>query len=310
MRKALSLILATIFLFPFSVCAQEQQEQEAVQEVAQSTTDDMDVWQLRDLVNSYKETGALDKAEETLKKIIEIAEEEWFKDWASNGLVDIYQQQGRVDEVILEYEAGLEEKAADLTHSKTLADLYTRQGRLEDALAVYEKALEASPSNRSINDKILSIYESRGRFSEAIAKLQEVIVAAPEESYLLQRLANLYREAGRKDDAKNTWEILLSAVTNDPDLYFRYGEVLYGWGDIDNALTQIEKAELMNPGNPAYALRRQAILEETGRAGKIEKAAIVAAPKRTKESKERKEPAAEAEEDKWDKYKFWRRWTR
>ncbi len=305
MKKVLSLILVSFFLVSFSVCAQEQEQAlPATQEVVQGTADDMDVWQLRDLANAHKETGALDKAEEALKKIIEIAGEEWFKDWASNELSDIYQKQGRLDEVILEYEAGLEKKAGDITYSKTLADLYTRQGRLEDALAIYEKALEASPGNRSINDKILSVYESRGRFSEAIAKLQEIIAAAPEESYLLQRLANLYREAGRQDDAKNTWETLLSAVKNDPDLHFRYGEVLYGWGDIDGALVQFEKAEVMNPGNPAYASRRQAILEETGRAGKIKEAAAVA----TKVEKGTKEPAAE--EDKWDKYKFWRRWTR
>ena len=283
MRKILPTILVMIFAASFPIYAQEQQSE--------------DVWQLRDLANAHKEAGAQDKAEEALKKIIEIAEDEWFKDWAGTELVDIYQKQGRLDEVILEYEAGLKKKAGDLTYSKILGDLYMRQGRLEDALAVYEKALEVSPGNRSVKDKILSIYESRGRFDEAIAKLQEIIAAAPEESYLLQRLANLYREAGRKEDAKNTWETLLSVVTNDSDLHFRYGEVLYGWGDIDGALAQIEKAELMNPGNPAYASRRQAILEETGRAGRI-----AAAPK------EKKEPAVE--DSRWDRFKFWRRWTR
>ena len=285
MRKILPTILAMIFATSFFVYAQDQQSKDA--------------WQLRDLVNSYKEAGELGKAEEALKKIIEISGDEWLKDWAGIGLVDIYQKQGRVDEIILEYERGLDEKAGDLTYSKILGDLYMRQGRLEDALAIYEKALEISPGNRSLNDKILSIYESRGRFEEAIAKLQEIIGEAPEEPYLLQRLANLYREVGRKEDTKNTWEMLLSAVTNDSDLHFRYGEVLYGWGDIDDALAQIEKAELMNPANPAYVSRRQAILEETGRAARTEEAA---APK------EKKEPAAE--ESRWDRVKFWRRWTR
>jgi len=298
MTRTLQFMLVAILLLSSFVYAQKQIE-ETAQEVAQSVPGDMDVWQLRDLVNSHKEAGELGKAEEALKKIIEIAVagDEWFKDWAGTELVDIYQKQGRLDEVVLEYEAGLEEKAEDLMYSKILGDLYTRQGRLEDALAIYEKALEVSPGNRSVNDKILSIYESRGRFDEAIAKLQEIIVAAPEESYLLQRLANLYREVGRKEDAKSTWYKLLFAVTNDPDLHFRYGEVLYGWGDIDDALAQIEKAELMNPGNPAYASRKQAILEETGR---IEEASVV--PKGTKE------PAAEG--SRWDRFKFWRRWTR
>ena len=303
MARALQFMLVAILLFSSFVYAQEQIE-EAAQEVAQSASGDMDVWQLRDLVNSYKEAGELDKAEEALKKIMKIAEDEWFRDWAGTELVDIYQKQDRVDEVILEYEAELEEKNEDLIYSKILGDLYARQGRLEDSLAIYEKALEVSPANRSINDKILGIYESRGRFDEAITKLQEIIAAAPEESYLLQRLANLYREADREGDARNAWEKLLSEVTNDPDLHFRYGEVLYGWGDVDGALTQIEKAELMNPGNPAYSTRKQAILEETGRAGRIEAVAAIA----PKGKKGTKEPTIE--EDRWGKYKFWRRWTR
>ncbi len=325
MKKSLSLLLAMVFLLSFPVYSGEPESAaEATWEkrIAENPADanvmiwasnfyrdagnleravslakravelePENVWHLRNLADIYKIAGDDGELENVYKRIVEVTDEQWFKDWATGELLNIYQRQNRLDEVLPEFAVGLEERPDDITQYNRLGELYVRKGEMEKAIEIYKKALEVFPDNRVISERMLSIYEARGNFSEAIMLLQKMISMAPNEASLLERVANLYNEVGKKEDAKNTWETVLAMVKDDPSLHSKYAGLLYRWGDVDAALAQIAKAEGLDAGNLNYTLEKAVMLKDSGRIEEARKAF-------EKVSAEAKEDWMKAEADK------------
>ncbi len=225
----------------------------------------------QNIASFYAKGEKFDKAEEAYKKVLNMAKDQWLKDLANTELLNIYQKQNRIDEVLAKSEADLEKNQGDINSYKILGELCIRKGDNEKALSVYEKAVKSFPGDRNINNRLVDLYETQGKFNEAALQLEKIIKIAPSEIYLLERLANLYERLGKKEEAKKTWEFLISKVTIDPSLYSRYAEALYKLGDLNGAITQLKKAQETNVGDLRYTLRSAAILIDTG---KIEEAKV------------------------------------
>jgi tetratricopeptide (TPR) repeat protein len=227
---------------------------------------------MQNLASFYNRAEKFDRAEETYKKIISMAKDQWLKDWANGEILSIYQRQNKLDELAGRLEAELAKNPNDVGLLKMLGELYARKGENDKTISMYEKIVSISPEDRNMNNRLIDLYESTGKFNEAAGQVEKLIKIAPNEPYLFERLANLYERAGRKEEARKAWDTVVSKVATDAGLYLRHGEVLYRWGDLNGALTQLKKAQEMDMRNLSYTLRSATMLIESG---KIEEAKVV-----------------------------------
>lgn len=168
----------------------------------------------------YAQTEEFDKAEEAYKKILTMAENEWLKDWANAEITNIYQKQGRLDEL----EAIFKSELKSVSHYYRLGELYIRKGENEKALDVFEKAHVMCPDCRNVNDRLVDLYQALDIFDKAVTQLEKMIEIAPD----------------------------------DLSLYLKYGEALRRQGNIDDAVIQFKKviAEADEEGLKTDARRR------------------------------------------------------
>lgn len=226
---------------------------------------------MQNLAGLYSRAGKFDKAEEAYKNIVSVAKDQWLKDWANGELLNIYQKQNKLDDLASKIEVDLAKTPNDIGLLKQLGELFIRKGDNAKALPIFQKAIKISSDDRNINNRLIDLYEWQGNFTEAAMQMENLVKIAPNEPYLLERLANLYGKADRKEEAKKTWAILTSKVTNDAGLYSRCAEGLYKLGDIAGAVDQLKKAQAMDAGNLSYTLRSASMLID---AGKIEEAKV------------------------------------
>ncbi|MCX5713696.1 MAG: tetratricopeptide repeat protein, partial [Candidatus Omnitrophica bacterium] len=219
---------------------------------------------LQTQANFYVRANKMDKAEAAYKAILQNAKEAWLKDWANGELLNIYQKQNKLGDVIKTYEADLNNSGNDISAYKKLGELYIRKGDGAKALEVYEKASEIAPDDRVITNRLVDMYDMNNKPAEAAALVEKLFKANPNETYLQERLAGLYDRAGKKEDAKRIWQGLL-VQSKDAMMFSRYAELLYRSGDAEGAMAQLKKAEELDPNNPSFSMRRGQMLLDGGK---------------------------------------------
>jgi len=214
----------------------------------------------RMLAGYYSSADKIDKAEAAYNKIIETAKEPWQKETAGRGLLDIYQKQNKLDDAAKSYEAALQKNPSDVVQYKMLAELYMRKGDNAKVLDIYERAVKADPNDKEVANRLVDAYESNNKLDQAVAQIQKLIQANPSDTSLTDRLSSIYERTGKKEDAKKVWEALLAKGANDAGLYGRYADALNRMGDTSGAITQLKKAQQLDPANTFYTLRISEIL--------------------------------------------------
>lgn len=212
----------------------------------------------------YISTKQFSDAELICNKVLTGAKLSWQKEWANSELINIYQRQNKLADLIARFEKDLERSPKEITIYKSLAELYQRNAELDKAAGAYERAIAQGLNDRGTNDKLLDLYERSNKLDKAEIQLKKIIVMAPRENYLYERLANLLFKAGKKEDAKKVWNGLLTKVGNDALTISRYGDRLNEWGDVNGAVAQNRKAQVLDPKNLWYTIHIADILAAKG----------------------------------------------
>jgi tetratricopeptide (TPR) repeat protein len=208
--------------------------------------------------------GKFDKAEAAYNSIIDSTNEPWLKDWAGSELLNVYQKQNRLDDLAKKLEEGLKAKPDDPYLNKRLGELYARKGNNAKALELYEEAAKLT-SDRGLKNRLLDMYEANNKLQEAEGLLEKLIKENPSELYLTERLAMLYERQGKKDAAVKTWEAIAAKGTKDSNFYQRYADSLMRMSNPEGALSQLKKAQGLEPGNMSFVLRSGVILMNAGK---------------------------------------------
>jgi len=220
---------------------------------------------MQNLAGLYARAEKFDKAEATYKKILETAKDQWMKDWANGELLNIYQKQNKLDDVMAKYEAELAKNPNDINQYKRLGEVYSRKGDNKKLIETFEKAAKIAPDDRNVKNRLVDLYEGNNQLAEAVTLLSDIIKSAPNETYLVERSANIYSRLDKKDEAKKAWESLIAKSPNDAGVYSRYAEALYGWKDLNGAIAQLKKAQSLEPNSLNYTLRSASMLQDSGK---------------------------------------------
>jgi len=156
------------------------------------------------------------------------------------------------------------------------AEKFALQGRFEQAIAQYLKVIGNSPDDPSILSVVGDLYTRLGKSKEAaryyvqvaehylsfnylpkaIAVYRKVVQLEPNNFELALKLANLCDEEGQKSDALRQYQ----------DLAQKYNAA----GDIDNAISMLQKCVRLDPLNPHSLAQMGKILSDRGSHGQAE----------------------------------------
>ena len=68
-----------------------------------------------------------------------------------------YKKQGKIDEMIIEYERLMDEVVDDVASLRDLASAYGQQGRQDEQISTLKKILDFDPNNSSVQLSLIHI---------------------------------------------------------------------------------------------------------------------------------------------------------
>jgi len=208
-----------------------------------------------------------------------------------------YLGQGKIPQAIAEYKAILTAEPADQVTLMTVGDLFVRAGDLAQAseyfeqlasafleegftskaIAIYKKIAKLSPDHIEPMEKLADLYVQQGVMSEArpiyiqmaeahlknkqperaAEVLRRLLDIEPDNTRVQTRLADLYMAIGQKGEAARAY--LMAAFRS------------FERGEMDAALTLVEKGLEVDQGNQRGILVKARILAAKGRPGEAAK---------------------------------------
>lgn len=182
-------------------------------------------------------------------------------------LADLYQRQGRFEEVLACLQEVLRRTPQDTDSRCRLAFLLQEQGRVAEAVDQYRKVLRADTRNLQANRQYGLLLAGGERPEEAIPYLEMACEGDPEDAHTASLLARLYQRGRRLDKAQ---QVLRQAITHNQEnsgLYADLGALYQSQGHEDQALQILGRALDLDKGNRDARVRLASVYERRGNVG-------------------------------------------
>ncbi len=135
----------------------------------------------------------------------------------------------------------------------TLGTLLRRLGKPDSALDAYRAALDLSPLAAAAHDNLAECLRELGRDGEVLDSARAVAAEWPGDWGARALLADTLMREGEAAEAATGYRAALSLIGRAPGeagLRLRLGESLVAAGDLDGALTELERAAALRPQHP------------------------------------------------------------
>lgn len=220
---------------------------------------------LLDLARLYRLNNDLPKAEEALKRLLEV---EPNSEVALSALASIYSDKG-------EYQKAVELLAAATAESPSsrlltsLAYAYEQAGNYDNAIESYRRAVQLEPSNFELRRRLAEALLEAERLEEALAEYQTLAEADPEDADVLVRVAQIYRHQKRYAEAQEWIEKARQADPDNLEIGFQQSLLYEAQGTFDEAITVLtEMVARMTRASGLYSPEekrgRAVVLERLG----------------------------------------------
>jgi len=165
---------------------------------------------------------------------------------AHNNLGNYYLRQGKTDDALREFEAGLLDRE-NVRLLNNLGRAYGKKGLVDTAEKHFTRSLELEPKNAETYVQLGRVYADNARSTEAHEAYDTAIALQPTLAAAYVNRGALFLDEGRLDDAARDFE---SAALHDPALaHARYnlGIIHAKRGNFDEAITSYETAVALQP---------------------------------------------------------------
>jgi len=159
-------------------------------------------------------------------------------------------QEGRVDEAIVEAEAGDRLGPADADGLNLLGQLYEQVGRDTEAEAVYQRAMRSDPEWSEPFRNLGNLYVRQEKFSAAVAPLVHAAGIDDSDPLLQAQLGVAFRESGRPGQALDAFERAWQIVPDDARLALDVALARRAAGDTEGAIDAVEQAVELDATDP------------------------------------------------------------
>jgi tetratricopeptide (TPR) repeat protein len=128
---------------------------------------------------------------------------------AHGSLGRAYQDQGRIEEAIAEYNKAIELYPRNYKAFYNLGVLYESQGAIAEATDYYEKAIAVNPAFVDARFNLANIYHNQGLLNEAIEHYRKVTELDPTDFEARNNLGVTYARQGDLASAVEEWKNVL-----------------------------------------------------------------------------------------------------
>jgi len=162
----------------------------------------------------------------------------------------VYQNQGRLDEVIREYKTVLTLDPNYADAHNNLGTIYQKLGRQDEAIQEYKTVSTIEPDNAGAHYNLGLVYMEQGRLSEALTEFQAVVKLKPGffNAYnAYNNLGLIYQKLGRLDEAIQEYKTALGLKPDSVGIHNNLGNVYKDLGRIEEAIREYQIALLLKP---------------------------------------------------------------
>ncbi|CAB1085155.1 hypothetical protein D1AOALGA4SA_12648 [Olavius algarvensis Delta 1 endosymbiont] len=148
----------------------------------------------------------------------------------------------------------------------SLGRAYQEQGRLQEAIAEYETAVKLMPHHYKAYYNLGVVYDQIGSIDKAVDNYKQSILIYPGFANAHFNLANIYHKRGLTDDAIRHYSRVVALVPDDLEARNNLGVALAMQGKLDQAISEWQKALQIDPGNQSTLdniAKARAILEKS-----------------------------------------------
>lgn len=161
--------------------------------------------------------------------------------------------------------------SADLGLLRVEALAGVRAGRAADAVGFLERSLSDRRTQPDAAFVLADVYEEADRHDDAIRAVSAVAGPSPTDDTVAFRLGSAYEKAGRAADAERLFRAIVARDPLQANTLNYLGYMMADRGDrVAEALTFIDRALAVEPGNPAFLDSRGWALLKLGRAADAE----------------------------------------
>jgi tetratricopeptide (TPR) repeat protein len=186
-------------------------------------------------------------------------------------LAQAYLQAGRADEAAKVAREARVAAAGDLGLIRVEALAGIRAGRAADAVSTAETAVGGRRTQVPGAFVLADVYQEAKRHADAIGVLTPLSAARPDDDAVAFRLGAAYETAGRLPDAEKAFRAIIARDPLNANALNYLGYMLATRGlKLPEALTLVDRALVVEPGNPAYLDSRGWALFKMGRAADAE----------------------------------------
>ena len=163
-----------------------------------------------------------------------------------------YKKQGKIDEMIIEYERLMDSGSDDIDSLRDLANAYGKQGRVDEQISVLKKILNIDPNNSSVQSELARVYEDSGEDPLEIFKAR--FEDNPENASYAVEYSEKLISNGDTDDAIDVLENTLSYNRDNSMVYMSLSKAYNENADFEEAIEILEELFKLDKNNFRVAL--------------------------------------------------------
>ena len=131
----------------------------------------------------------------------------------------------------------------------SLGRAYQEQGLLNEAIVEYETAVKLMPNHYKAYYNLAVVYDQKGEFNKAVDKYKKSILIYSGFANAHYNLANIYHKRGLIDDAIRHYLKVVELIPDDIEARNNLGVALAMQGKLDQAVLEWEKVLKTDPAN-------------------------------------------------------------
>ncbi len=170
---------------------------------------------------------------------------------------------GNIDGAIQEYRRALRKESAFPSASRNLGLIYAKKGMFDEASVELARALAAKPDPDCQREmgKILARYKV---YPLALYYLTEASALLKNDSEIPVATGDIYAATGEPDKALEQYRRALSINQGDEKAHIGIAAILIDRNNLDDALAELKKAEMISPQNLQTHLMMASVYEKKG----------------------------------------------
>ena len=163
-----------------------------------------------------------------------------------------YKKQGKIDEMIIEYERLMDEGVEDVASLRDLASAYGQQGRQDEQISTLKKILDFDPNNSSVQSDLAKAYEASGE--DPLEVFKDRYDNNVENVSYATEYADKLIDNGDTNEAIDVLENTLSYNRSNSMLYMKLGRAYSENSDFEDAVDVLEDLFELDRNNYRVAM--------------------------------------------------------